>query len=67
MWRRSIMNFGLKFLFTVMEHVGEHQAASASVLMISMVCPDMVGDDIAGRCALPSGMFPPRFALRRRR
>ncbi len=69
---RSIMNFGLKRCAAYQMTSASTSRPSASVLMISMVCPDIDLTMSPGRCALPSGMFSTRpmtptaltFALR---
>ena len=66
------MNFGLNFLATYQSTSASTSRPSASVLMISMVWPDIEVTISPGRCALPSGMFSTRpmapttltFALR---
>ena len=69
---RSTMNFGLKRLAAYQITSASTRRPSASVLMISMVWPDIDVTMSPGRCALPSGMFSTRpmtptaftFALR---
>ena len=69
---RSTMNLGLNFLATYQSTSASTSRPSASVLMISMVCPDIEVTISPGRWALPSGMFSTRpmaptaltFALR---
>ena len=69
---RSTMNFGLNFFATYQSTSASTSRPSASVLMISMVWPDIEVTISPGRCALPSGMFSTRpmaptaltFALR---
>ena len=57
---RSTMNFGLNFLATYQSTSASTRRPSASVLMISMVWPDIEVTMSPGRCALPSGMFSTR-------
>ncbi len=57
---RSTMNFGLNVLATYQSTSASTRRPSASVLMISMVWPDIVVTISPGRCALPSGMFSTR-------
>src|SRR5204862_141269 len=57
---RSIMNLGLNFFATYQSTSARTSRPSASVLMISMVCPDIDVTMSPGRCALPSGMFSTR-------
>ena len=57
---RSTMNFGLNFLVTYQSTSASTSRPSASVLMISMVWPDIEVTMSPGRCALPSGMFSTR-------
>ena len=54
---RSTMNFGLNFSLTYQSTSASTRRPSASVLMISMVWPDIEVTMSPGRCALPSGMF----------
>ena len=69
---RSTMNLGLNFFATYQSTSASTSRPSASVLMISMVCPDIEVTISPGRWALPSGMFSTRpmaptaltFALR---
>ncbi len=69
---RSTMNFGLNFFATYQSTSASTRRPSASVLMISMVWPDIEVTMSPGRWALPSGMFSTRpmaptaltFALR---
>src|SRR5664280_2442718 len=57
---RSTMNFGLKRLAAYQITSASTRRPSASVLMISMVWPDIEVTMSPGRCALPSGMFSTR-------
>src|SRR5476649_747611 len=57
---RSTMNFGLKRWAAYQITSASTRRPSASVLMISMVCPDIEVTMSPGRCALPSGMFSTR-------
>ncbi len=57
---RSTMNFGLNFFATYQSTSASTSRPSASVLMISMVWPDIEVTMSPGRCALPSGMFSTR-------
>ena len=57
---RSTMNFGLKRSAAYQITSASTRRPSASVLMISMVWPDMDVTMSPGRCALPSGMFSTR-------
>ena len=57
---RSTMNFGLYFCATYHSTSASTRRPSASVLMISMVWPDIEVTMSPGRCALPSGMFSTR-------
>ena len=57
---RSTMNFGLKRSLQYQSASASTRRPSASVLMISMVWPDIVVTISPGRWALPSGMFSTR-------
>src|SRR5260370_54365 len=57
---RSIMNFGLNRLLAYHSTSASTSRPSASVLMISMVWPDIEVTMSPGRCALPSGIFSTR-------
>src|SRR3981189_207781 len=57
---RCTMNFGLNFFATYQSTSASTSRPSASVLMISMVWPDIDVTISPGRCALPSGMFSTR-------
>ena len=57
---RSTMNFGLNFFATYQSTSASTRRPSASVLMISMVWPDIEVTMSPGRWALPSGMFSTR-------
>ena len=54
------MNCGLKRSCTYQSTSASTSRPSASVLMISMVWPDIEVTMSPGRCALPSGMFSTR-------
>ena len=54
---RLIMNCGLKVSCVYQSASASTSRPSASVLMTSMVWPDMEVTTSPGRCALPSGMF----------
>ena len=54
------MNFGLKRCAAYQTTSASTRRPSASVLMISMVWPDIDVTMSPGRCALPSGMFSTR-------
>src|ERR1700676_1813429 len=54
------MNFGLKRSFVYQSASASTKRPSASVLMISMVWPDIDFTMSPGRCAAPSGMFSTR-------